>query len=97
MSSIYVSELQASLPEGLALESPQGVAYLDERDGLSSFRSEFLFPRHENISDVVYLCGNSLGLQPKSLESEVVKSLHKWSREAVEGHFTGPLIHVFRS
>jgi len=48
-----------------------------------------LFPQHETVSDVVYLCGNSLGLQPKSLEGEVVKSLHKWSREAVEGHFTG--------
>lgn len=39
---------------------------LDEVDPLKEFRQEFHFPKYEgNHQDCVYLCGNSLGLQPK--------------------------------
>ena len=39
---------------------------------------------------VVYLCGNSLGLQPRATHQYVQKQLEKWGEEAVEGHFTEP-------
>ena len=36
---------------------------MDEGDELKDFRNEFYFPQ-QNGKDVVYLTGNSLGLQP---------------------------------
>ena len=65
---------------------------LDAADTLACFRSEFLFPSSlkTETDEVVYLCGNSLGLQPKGLKSYVNEQLTKWGDEAVEGHFTQP-------
>ncbi|MGQ7855896.1 kynureninase [Pedobacter sp. WC2501] len=61
---------------------------LDEADQLRRFRSQFLFPNH-NGKDFIYLCGNSLGLQPK-VASEVLKGqLDNWANYAVEGWFDG--------
>nr|WP_315420488.1 kynureninase [uncultured Pedobacter sp.] len=61
---------------------------LDEADQLRHFRSQFLFPNH-NGKDFIYLCGNSLGLQPK-VASEVLKGqLDNWANYAVEGWFDG--------
>ena len=37
---------------------------LDKEDPLSEFQSQFIYPKH-NGENVVYFCGNSLGLQPK--------------------------------
>lgn len=45
-------------------------------------RSEFNYPRGK-----IYLCGNSLGLQPKRAKPEIEKELDKWARLGVEGHF----------
>ena len=60
----------------------------DETDQLRDFRSQFLFPNH-NGKDFIYLCGNSLGLQPK-VASEVLKGqLKNWANYAVEGWFDG--------
>lgn len=60
----------------------------DEADQLRHFRSQFLFPNH-NGEDFIYLCGNSLGLQPK-VASEVLKvQLDNWANYAVEGWFDG--------
>ena len=60
----------------------------DETDQLRDFRSQFLFPNH-NGKDFIYLCGNSLGLQPK-VASEVLKNqLNNWANYAVEGWFDG--------
>ncbi|MBE5319340.1 kynureninase [Pedobacter sp. MR2016-19] len=60
----------------------------DEADQLRHFRSQFLFPNH-NRKDFIYLCGNSLGLQPK-VASEVLKGqLDNWANYAVEGWFDG--------
>jgi len=47
---------------------------LNKRDSLARFRDQFLFPRKKDIQNdengpeesAVYLCGNSLGLQPKN-------------------------------
>ncbi|WP_295667176.1 kynureninase [uncultured Mucilaginibacter sp.] len=61
---------------------------LDEQDPLKNFRSKFLAPKH-NGKDVIYLCGNSLGLQPITAQAEVDKILKNWQERAIEGFFTG--------
>src|SRR4051812_5444533 len=58
----------------------------DQIDFLYSFRERFLFPQH-NGKDVIYFCGNSLGLQPKSVSYLMEKELADWARHGVEGHF----------
>ena len=67
--------------------------YLDNNDVLKDIKDEFLYPKVivSGISKKsIYLCGNSLGLQPKSLRNEVNKQLDKWENDGVEGHFTEP-------
>ncbi|MBS1503352.1 MAG: kynureninase [Bacteroidetes bacterium] len=61
---------------------------LDEQDELKHFRSEFLFPQHRG-EDVIYLCGNSLGLQPKKVEQYLSTQLGNWKDLAIEGWFHG--------
>lgn len=60
----------------------------DVADNLKDFRSEFLFPKHKE-SDFIYLCGNSLGLQPKAVKQVLNNQLDNWSNYAVEGWFDG--------
>lgn len=58
----------------------------DQVDILFPFRERFLFPQHNDM-DTVYFCGNSLGLQPKSVSYLMEKELRDWARYGVEGHF----------
>lgn len=58
----------------------------DQTDILFPFRERFHFPKHEG-KDVIYLCGNSLGLQPKSVQYLMLAELEDWARHGVEGHF----------
>ncbi|QHL88422.1 kynureninase [Nibribacter ruber] len=60
----------------------------DAADSLRGFREQFHIPQH-NGQDTVYLCGNSLGLQPKSARASVEEEMHKWATLGVEGHFKG--------
>lgn len=62
---------------------------LDLADPLKSFRNEFLFPKHADGSNVLYFCGNSLGLQHESVQGAVDEVMSAWRTRAVEGHFTG--------
>lgn len=59
---------------------------LDAADPLGDFRDEFVFPSRDG-PPVVYLCGNSLGLQPKRAAQFVAEELEDWARLAVDGHF----------
>lgn len=59
---------------------------LDKEDILSNNRTRFHIPQHEG-TDTVYMCGNSLGLQPKSVEYLIKQELDDWARYGVEGHF----------
>lgn len=70
---------------------------LDRQDELKSFRSEFYFPQHEG-NDVIYLTGNSLGLQPKSALNALQTELNDWAKFGVEGHFHGthPWFHYHK-
>lgn len=61
---------------------------LDALDEIRHFRGEFLIPQH-NGRDTIYLCGNSLGLQPKSTEKYLNAQLNTWKDLAVEGWFQG--------
>jgi len=58
----------------------------DQTDILFPFRERFLFPQH-NGRDVHYFCGNSLGLQPKSVSYLMQQELDDWAKYGVEGHF----------
>jgi kynureninase len=59
---------------------------LNQRDSLSSFRQRFFFPKTTAGADCIYLCGHSLGLQPKSARIYIEQELEDWARLAVEGH-----------
>ena len=58
----------------------------DESDPLKTFRSQFIFPKDQD-DPILYFCGNSLGLQPKTTKNAVLEELDAWGHLAVEGHF----------
>ena len=60
---------------------------MDERDALKHFRDKFYIPKQTNGDDVIYLTGNSLGLQPKTTRRYVEQELKDWETFGVEGHF----------
>ncbi|MDN3584717.1 kynureninase [Mucilaginibacter flavus] len=60
----------------------------DEQDVLKDFRNRFLIPKHHG-QDAIYLCGNSLGLQPKSSAQYIADQMKTWEKLAVEGWFQG--------
>ena len=62
----------------------------DQADPLGSFRSRFSFPQHEG-ADTIYLCGNSLGLAPKTAKDALLYELEHWQTHGVEGHFRGEM------
>ena len=87
----------------------------DRLDPLSHFRSEFHIPTVTDLSRAtlepphseppskpsVYLCGNSLGLQPKRTTSLISTFLTQWRTKGVKGHFVphtdsplAPFLHV---
>jgi kynureninase len=65
-----------------------GLSYALERDNedpLRHFREEFYFPSHGK-KEAVYLCGNSLGLQPRGVEAAIDQELKDWRQYAVLGY-----------
>lgn len=62
---------------------------LDDQDPLHRFREYFHFPRHHDGTDIIYFCGNSLGLQPKSYTRHIDEVIQSWKTRGVEGHFEG--------
>jgi kynureninase len=60
----------------------------DAADPLAAFRDEFLIPPHAG-GEQVYLCGNSLGLQPRAMRGALLDELDAWGEFAVEAHFQG--------
>lgn len=61
---------------------------LDKEDPLASFRDQYYIPQ-KNGRPCVYLCGNSLGLQPKGARAAIDQELKDWAELGVEGHFDG--------
>lgn len=60
----------------------------DKADKLSSFKTRFHSPTH-NGKPVIYFCGNSLGLQPKTTSEALEIELQSWRELAVGGYFKG--------
>ena len=58
---------------------------LDKSDPLGSFRKEFYYPKTNGSDEGIYLCGNSLGLQPKSASSHIKKELKIWQEKGALG------------
>ncbi|MEJ2595702.1 MAG: kynureninase [bacterium] len=62
---------------------------MDQEDKLAPFRKEFFVPPHSDGSSSIYFCGNSLGLQPDSVQSYIQQELDDWKNLGVEGHVHG--------
>lgn len=58
----------------------------DQTDGLAHLREQYHFPVDRNGQPVVYLTGNSLGLQPKGVEPYLMEEVEDWRTYGVEGH-----------
>ena len=52
-------------------------------------REQFHIPPGPDGSSAVYLCGHSLGLQPKRAREHIEQELHDWAQLGVEAHFHG--------
>ena len=59
---------------------------LDAKDPLNKFRAKFHIPTDGEGNDLIYLCGNSLGLQPKKVAQYLQEELEDWQKLGVEGH-----------
>lgn len=71
----------------------------DAKDPLRHLRSEYIIPSKANLKarklakpglsddDGIYFCGNSLGLQPKAMQTYIQAQLDTWSSVGVQGHF----------
>ena len=62
---------------------------MDSADPLKTYRDKFYFPKHTTGEEAIYLCGNSLGLQPKSARTHIESVLDDWRDLGVKGHFEG--------
>ncbi len=60
---------------------------LDATDPLRSYRDRFALPRNARGEPLVYLCGNSLGLMPKTVRDVVNREIQDWETLGVKGHF----------
>ena len=58
----------------------------DAQDELSHFRNKFLLPKDGEGNNLIYLSGNSLGLQPTITSEYILKELDDWAKLGVEGH-----------
>ena len=88
---------------------------LDAEDPLVKYRSEFIIPSKADLrrsslnrtSDEIksppsiYLCGNSLGVQPRRVRQKVETHFQQWATKAVMGHFVphddsdlAPFLHM---
>ncbi|XP_035679775.1 kynureninase-like isoform X1 [Branchiostoma floridae] len=74
---------------------------MDTEDPLRGLREDFHIPKMKDLpptdptlvcadDDCVYMCGNSLGLQPKGVRKYLEQDLDYWARYGVFGHFEGP-------
>ncbi|MCK5400015.1 MAG: kynureninase, partial [Flavobacteriaceae bacterium] len=58
----------------------------DLLDELSDYRNQFHIPKDNNGNELIYLTGNSLGLQPKITKDYINQVLEDWANLGVEGH-----------
>jgi kynureninase len=68
--------------------TPEFAQQMDERDPIKDMRKEFMIPQ-QNGKDAIYLCGNSLGLQPYAAGALLNTQMQNWASKGVEGWFDG--------
>lgn len=78
-------------PNLLSISSQDGLAWAlqqDQKDPLGAFRQQFYLPERNGVP-LIYFCGNSLGLQPKTARVAIDQELTTWQNHGVEGWFEG--------
>ncbi|XP_022257443.1 kynureninase-like [Limulus polyphemus] len=83
---------------------PDSLAFaekLDQHDKLANFRDKFIIPKKVDLpyidqslitnleEESIYLCGHSLGLQPKKASSYVQQVLENWGKRGAHSHTHG--------
>ncbi|AXT20684.1 kynureninase [Flavobacteriaceae bacterium AU392] len=58
----------------------------DQLDKLSKYKDAFHIPKDKDGNNLIYFCGNSLGLQPKSTKTYIDQELKDWANLGVDGH-----------
>ncbi len=58
----------------------------DILDELSNYRNQFHIPKDKHGNELIYMTGNSLGLQPKQTKAYIDQELEDWANLGVEGH-----------
>lgn len=68
---------------------------LDQNDALSAYRQQFHIPKNNEGDELIYMTGNSLGLQPKITKDYINQELEDWANLGVDGHTHGknPWLH----
>ena len=72
----------------IQFSNDKSVAEILDKEIPALFRDRFYIPKNKN-KESIYFCGNSLGLQPKSVQSYIQQELNQWANFGVEGHFEG--------
>jgi kynureninase len=67
--------------------SPEFAVAMDASDPLAQFRERFCMPSTKDGQECIYLCGHSLGLQPKTAHEYIAQELREWAQRGVEAHF----------
>ena len=67
----------------------------DKKDPLKAYRGKFHIPKQNNGEPLIYMTGNSLGLQPKQTATYINQELDDWANLGVDGHFEAknPWLH----
>ena len=74
-------------PHALIYSIDRGFAtQMDQADPLGEYRALFLIPPAPDGGETIYLCGNSLGLQPVAARAYIDEELRDWAALGVEGH-----------
>lgn len=87
------------------VSSDRFAAEMDQRNIYPCNRDKFCYPKLKDLpsskidlslvdnpeSECIYMCGNSLGLQPKSARTNVETEFDKWAKIGVFGHLEGDL------
>nr|WP_321222154.1 kynureninase [uncultured Psychroserpens sp.] len=68
---------------------------LDQNDKLQAYREQFHMPKNAKGEELIYMTGNSLGLQPKITKDYINQELEDWANLGVDGHTHGknPWLH----
>ncbi|MCB0445297.1 MAG: kynureninase, partial [Gelidibacter sp.] len=58
----------------------------DQNDPLAAYKKLFHIPKDTHGNELIYMTGNSLGLQPKATKNYINQELDDWANLGVEGH-----------